>query len=176
MRILKAVEKSRGTLAKTLYLQLDNCPRENKNTYIVAFCNWLVQRHVFGTVELSFLPVSHTHNECDQVASRISFACRHNDICTRADLATIIRNCYTPKPFVMHLDEVADFKRLVNPDLKQDFDKCMYSLHYRVFCLHPNLPVHTLPQHVQSIVCVGLCCLCTSNSPALQARPRCGRS
>jgi hypothetical protein len=138
MRILKAVEKGRGKLAKTLYLQLDNCPRENKNSYVIAFCNWLVQRHVFDTIEMSFLPVGHTHNECDQVASRISFACRHNDVCTRSDLAKIIRNCYTPKPFVTHLDEVADFKRLVNPNLKVDFGKGMYVAFRLCFCFHPS--------------------------------------
>jgi hypothetical protein len=125
MRILKAVESDRGKLPKTLYLQLDNCPRENNNSHIVAFCNWLVQRFIFDTIELSFLPVGHTHNECDQIASRISFACRHNDILIRGDLAKIIRDCYTPKPLVTHLHEVADFKRLVNPLLKQDFDKGM---------------------------------------------------
>ena len=132
------MEKGRGKLAKTLYLQLDNCPRENKNSYLVAFCNWLVQRHVFDTIELSFLQVGHTHNECDQVAYRISFACRHNDVCTRGDLAKINRNGYTPKPFVTHLDEVADFKRLVNPKLKKAFDKGMYAAVRVCFCFHPS--------------------------------------
>jgi hypothetical protein len=121
MRILKAVEKKRGKLARTLYLQFDNCPRENKNTYIVGFCAWLVQRRVFDVIEMSFLPVGHTHNECDQVASRISLACRHADIFTRSDLADVIKQCYTPVPIVAHIDEVADFKSLVNPDHKQDF-------------------------------------------------------
>jgi hypothetical protein len=72
-RTLKHVENKNGFLAKTLFLQLDNCFRENKNSYVMAYLAWLVERGVFDRVELSFLPVGHTHNECDQVGFTAAF-------------------------------------------------------------------------------------------------------
>jgi hypothetical protein len=153
MRILKAVEAKRGKLARTLYLQFDNCPRENKNTYLVAFCSWLVQRGVFDMIEMSFLPVGHTHNECDQVASRISLACRHSDILTRDQLMDVMEQCYTPTPIVQHLDAVADFKSLINPEHKDDFSGistfCPYLF---ILCLFVNFDHHTITgSHVHRV-------------------------
>ena len=44
-RQIKAEETRRGgTLPPTLYLQLDNCIRENKNTYVICYLCWLVER------------------------------------------------------------------------------------------------------------------------------------
>ena len=43
-RTLKAEEERRGEegLPRTMYLQLDTCFRENKNTYVIAYLCWLV--------------------------------------------------------------------------------------------------------------------------------------
>jgi hypothetical protein len=79
-RIMKSVEDGlprNQNLPKTLYLQMDNCSRENKNTAMFAYLSWLVERGVFDRVEVSFLPVGHTHNECDQCASRFSVGVRY---------------------------------------------------------------------------------------------------
>ena len=38
-------------LPPTLYLQLDNCARENKNRYFLGFCALLVVKGVFKKVE-----------------------------------------------------------------------------------------------------------------------------
>ena len=74
-RMIKREEEARGgELPDTMYLQLDNCIRENKNTYVISFLAWLIERGVFKVIKLSFLPVGHTHFENDQVASRISTA------------------------------------------------------------------------------------------------------
>jgi hypothetical protein len=74
-RMIKREEEARdGKLPDTLYLQLDNCIRENKNTYVITFLAWMIERGVFKVVKLSFLPVGHTHFDNDQVASRISKA------------------------------------------------------------------------------------------------------
>lgn len=37
-------------LPSTLYLQLDNCGRENKNRYLLGFCALLVMKDVFRKV------------------------------------------------------------------------------------------------------------------------------
>ena len=90
-RTLKRLEKERnGVLPKTLFLQVDNCTRENKNTAVMAYLSWLVERGVFDRIEVSFLPVGHTHNECDQVGSRLAIGVRYAGIATRKAMVEIL--------------------------------------------------------------------------------------
>jgi len=42
-----------------LYLQMDNCSRENKNWKMFGYIAWLVETRVFAKVELRFLPVGY---------------------------------------------------------------------------------------------------------------------
>jgi hypothetical protein len=56
------VEKRKdGPLPKILYLQMDNCGRDNKNRYVLSYLCSLVARKIFDKIELAFLPVGHTH-------------------------------------------------------------------------------------------------------------------
>ena len=85
-----AAEKISGELPPVLYLQLDNCWRENKNNVLMNWCASLVERGLFpGGIEIGFLPVGHTHNEVDQIASRISIALRRRDILTPEHLIAL---------------------------------------------------------------------------------------
>ena len=68
-----------GPLPPTFFLQMDNCIRENKNTTLFCYVAWLVERGIFETAYVSFLPVGHTHFDCDRVASRISTAIPADD-------------------------------------------------------------------------------------------------
>ena len=54
--------------------------------------SWWVERGAFDSIEVSFLPVGHTHNEPDQVASRCSICCRTRDIPTRERYGTMLTN------------------------------------------------------------------------------------
>lgn len=49
------------SLPPVLYVQLDNCWRENKNKYFLGMMGLLVKRGVIREVVLSFLMVGHTH-------------------------------------------------------------------------------------------------------------------
>ena len=89
-RTLKNVEKDMERLPDTLYLQLDNSQRENKNTAVFGYLSWLVHRGVFKKILVAFLPVGHTHNLADQVASRLSVALRNVEVHTRDQLCEII--------------------------------------------------------------------------------------
>ena len=116
-RTLKKEEIRRGgTLPPVLYLQMDNCSATNKNSYIIALLSWWIERGVFSTVFLSFLPVGHTHNGPDQIASIVSRAVKYKDVHTIADLHRLIRSSTHPSPVVEAIDQVADFKHLFNPD------------------------------------------------------------
>ena len=74
---------------EVLYLQMDNTCRENKNRYVLTFCAALVHLQIFKKVskllrhnhvfkffylkvQINFLPVGHTHEDIDQVFSRVS--------------------------------------------------------------------------------------------------------
>jgi len=119
-RTLKRVEKARGgRLPDILYIQFDNCSREGKNTYMIAYLGWLVHRGVFVKVYVSFHPKGHTHNECDQCASRMCVCLRWVDIMCRCELFKMMRSCYSPRPTVELLDRVANFKRMANPGGKR---------------------------------------------------------
>jgi len=46
---------------KTMYLQLDNTAKDNKNEKVFAFVASLVSRGFIDAAEIHFLPVGHTH-------------------------------------------------------------------------------------------------------------------
>ena len=98
-RTLKAEEERlRGEgkqLPPMLNLQLDNCTGSNKNTYLFAYLAWLVERGVFQVVYVSFLPVGHTHNGPDRIASRISNAVRRTNIFTAERFLELIEGQHT---------------------------------------------------------------------------------
>ena len=64
--------KSKRQLGRNLFLQLDNTYKENKNIYVFRAMAYLIQQEIFETIDVSFLLVGHTHNDVDQVFSRIS--------------------------------------------------------------------------------------------------------
>ena len=61
-----------GALPRKLYVQMDNCWRENKNKYVFAYMSDLVVKGVFDEVTVSFLIKGHTHFDPDQVFSRVA--------------------------------------------------------------------------------------------------------
>jgi hypothetical protein len=56
-----------GSLPPVLYLQLDNTTRKNKNQFVFAYLNMLVELGVSKKVKVGFLMVGHTHNQIDQM-------------------------------------------------------------------------------------------------------------
>jgi hypothetical protein len=115
-RILKSEEARRhGKLPKTLYLQLDNCVRENKNTALAVYLSWLVERGVFDMIYVSYLPVGHTHNECDQLASRLGVGVRCQACRTLDAFVQVLRGCIYPEPNVVVLSSVANTVGMMNP-------------------------------------------------------------
>ena len=95
-----------------LYLQADNCGRENKNHALFSYLGWLVERGVFKEIHLSYFHVGHTHFGPDQVASRISCCARCADIHTRAENARILTHSYNPNLDFEHLDHVVNCQDL----------------------------------------------------------------
>ena len=120
-RTLLSEQEKRGGLPPTLYLQLDNCIRENKNTVFFCYLAWLLERGIFDHIYVSFLPVGHTHFDCDQLASRIAFALKYRNVTSFTALMELIKQCNAPEPEVEVIDAVIDIKNLFNPSGKPEF-------------------------------------------------------
>jgi hypothetical protein len=64
---LKALKQFVGAkpLPRKLLLQMDNCVKDNKNRYLLAFLSLLTTRDVFEEVQLGFLILDHMHEDID---------------------------------------------------------------------------------------------------------------
>jgi len=80
---------------RVLYLQLDNCSGSNKNKYMLAWAQALVDTGVFDEVVLSFLMVGHTHEDIDQIFSVISKGLKKRDVVTPEDFEQVVRTTLT---------------------------------------------------------------------------------
>lgn len=101
-----------GKLQGTLYVQVDNCTRENKNTYFFSYAESLVAWGVYEEVFVSFLPIGHTHADIDQTFSCTSRRLKTNAAVTMEDLMDQLRKSYTPEPHVSRMLHVANFSGL----------------------------------------------------------------
>jgi hypothetical protein len=68
---------------RCLYLQLDNTTKQCKSRFLLGYLALLVAWDVFAEVVLSFLPVGHTHEDIDQMFSRIAVWLRKHDATSR---------------------------------------------------------------------------------------------
>ena len=72
----------------------------------------LVNEGVFKEVVVSHLPVGHTHEDIDQMFSRLAMYLRFNDAMSRQQLGECFQAAYTSKegspPYVEHWENVAN--------------------------------------------------------------------
>lgn len=99
-------------LPRTLFIQLDNCTRENKNRYLLAYLEALIGWGVFDDVEAGFLPIGHTHEDIDQTFSRTSDRLRNHIAITLEDLHHQLRQTYNNNTCVTHMKHVANWSAL----------------------------------------------------------------
>jgi len=95
-----------------LFIQADNCTRENKNTFFFSYCESLVAWGVFREVHVSFLPKGHTHEDIDQIFSETARALRIRNAFSIAEMAKILRTSYNPKPSVEVINNIANWSGL----------------------------------------------------------------
>jgi hypothetical protein len=65
MKVLEYSQTKLGSLPKKLFIQTDNCSKDLKNQFVLAFYWTLVDRNVFEEIVVSHMPVGHTHNDVD---------------------------------------------------------------------------------------------------------------
>ena len=110
--------KEHKFLPPKLFLNLDNCWRENKNQFMLAFLYFLVEIGVFEEVEFMLLIVGHTGNHVDQLFSILAQLFKTQEIRTIEDLVFLMENSVIkPKPEVEELEYIWDWKAAVTPQL-----------------------------------------------------------
>ncbi|XP_072048256.1 uncharacterized protein [Amphiura filiformis] len=122
MLALEGYVKKHNKLPEVLYLQFDNCWRENKNIYVLGFCYLLVALGIVQKVRINFLIVGHTHNDVDQAFSRIAEALRKWVALTLDKLTDVIKRSYEkPVPEVTILNHLYDFREWLTPHFAGKF-------------------------------------------------------
>ena len=67
----------------------------DSNVYMYIYIYRLVQRKVFKEAYISFLPVGHTHEDIDQLFSRMAVYLRTSDATCRDEFMAACQWCYT---------------------------------------------------------------------------------
>lgn len=105
-----ALLKLKGKFGKSLFLQLDNCFRENKNKYVLSFVSLLVELKIFKEAYIHFLPVGHTHEDVDQMFSCVARQLKSRNALTLPDLEAETSKSYSPPIEVIPVTMVQDVK------------------------------------------------------------------
>lgn len=105
-----------SVLPRTLYIQVDNCTKENKNRYFLSYLECLLRWKVFDEIEVGFLPVGHTHEDIDQAFSRTSDRLRCNDAVTLNDLHSELRTVYNDQTTVGQMKNVVNWSGLCDQE------------------------------------------------------------
>lgn len=110
-------EKATTTvLPPTIYVQFDNCTRENKNRCMFSCLASLVAWRIFEEIEASFLPVAQTHEDIDQAFSRTSERLRSEDSVTLAEFHGALKRAYNGCVHVVHIKSTVNWSGLYNQE------------------------------------------------------------
>ena len=116
------IRTSQGNLPKTLYLQLDNTCKQNKNRFLASYLALLVHWGIFKRVKVSYLPVGHTHEDIDQMFSRLSVAMRRRQARSWLELKTVLEQAYSDRDgrrlIVEHMGNLPDCSGWIDKQLQ----------------------------------------------------------
>ena len=93
-RVLLDIKRKDGRIPPILHIQLDNTTKQNKGKFLMAYLGYLVRQGVIKEAYCNFLPVGHTHEDIDQVFSRISVFSRRHDAADDGDLRWCIKKSF----------------------------------------------------------------------------------
>ena len=141
-----------GKLPPVLYLQLDNTSKQCKSKYVLGYLACLVQWGIFERVVLSFLPVGHTHEDIDQMFSRLAVRLRRTDCLDRQAFIECFKKAFKNEWGTEgtggHVETAANISDWIAPYLadtkkmktahKKVKRKGISSFHQFLFTLHEN--------------------------------------
>ncbi len=109
--ILKQIEKrlQRQPRVKgkpfTLFLQVDG-GSENANRYLIAMCEFLVARKIFTNIELTRLPVGHTHEDIDGKFGTLWKLIRNRAVATPQEYERAMREAFNKDSFPFYMEDI----------------------------------------------------------------------
>ena len=115
-QILVDLYATRGYLSKTLFLKLDNCTSQKKTNYVMVYLSLLVEWRLFEEVILTFLPVGHTHEDVDQMFSRLNLALQKVNAVTIGEFLAICKRAFRPEPDCQVLKFQSNWTEKLNKD------------------------------------------------------------
>jgi hypothetical protein len=136
--VIQTEQDRHGYLPEVCYIQLDNAP-DNKNKWLLTLCAILVAVNLFRKIKIGFLPTGHTHEDIDQLFSRIAEYLRAQNILCLKDLIDSCKNSGNfegKPPVVKHITECFNFKAWVDPVMPK-FQNIMEPMCYK-FELDPT--------------------------------------
>jgi hypothetical protein len=129
---MKATGQTR--LPRMLYLQLDNCVKENKCNEFYSFLWYLVDIGASDEIIVSYCLVGHTHIDIDQAFSRISSRLRAGHI-TLSEFVAAMQDAYTylgKKAEVERVEHVAHWGHAVKDHLVDAINGIQQPLQFRI--------------------------------------------
>ena len=104
-----------------MYLQLDNTSKQCKSKYVLGYLALLVAWRVFKEIIVSFLLVGHTHEDIDQLFSRVAqYLRKHNALSRRGFRQAIIdafRGKWTNKTTTGDIERAGNLSEWLEPHL-----------------------------------------------------------
>ena len=119
MEVLLHTQQELGHLPRKLFFQSDNCPRDLKNQFVLAFFNLLCQMDIFEEILVSHLPIGHTHADVDQWFSIIGSQIRKKELPTVEIMLERLREIPVNSrlPIVSELKHTTNFIDFIKPFL-----------------------------------------------------------
>ena len=76
---------------------MDNCARENKNKYVMAYLSYLIKCNIFDNIEMNFLPVGHTHIDIDAMFGNFHTLFKNKNVFTIYQYHEILKDYFKDK-------------------------------------------------------------------------------
>ena len=95
-RILMDIVAKETKLPPVLFLQVDNTTKQNKNQFLLGYAGCLVRWGLFKKVVISFLPVGHTHEDIDQMWSKVAGYLRTHNALDRKGILDAVAAGFKP--------------------------------------------------------------------------------
>ncbi|XP_070568131.1 uncharacterized protein [Ptychodera flava] len=119
--LLNVLLQKKELLGKCLHAQFDNCYRENKNKFVLCLGSLLVEYAIFEEVFFNFLPVGHTHEDVDQMFSKIAEKLFRSDVYTISDLMSTVVDSYSPNINATLVGSLFNIKEWLEPHMSGTF-------------------------------------------------------
>lgn len=124
----------------------DSCPGQNKNKYLFAFYNYVVQKYNIK-IKHTFLEKGHTQNEGDSIHSVIERASRNIPIYTPDQWYTLVRTCKKINPYMVielcqeNIFDMKDLSRKTSINWKKnDENKNIQWNKFKIIEVQPEFP------------------------------------